>query len=391
MPASEVARFTWTSGISRDPVVTFTLVADREGPLTMRWVDNKGAVFEQTATDRVQHHLTRRRAIGTSAIRSCSSAARVRPCGSSRRTSPRSSRATTPSPRPTPTTVYPLRELAPGRVRGGRATRARASRVVPTPGSSCLATASSWSVAREPGAGRRGGAHHPDASSTAADPVVRPLRSPSRHAVRRHRDEARRGAASSRTPNANVLAAEGGPDQMVADWDQVVGLQEMLGFEFANVPDRPVTGSDTLRLGGRRVVVWHPGTAHSAGRPACSGCPDDGHTLQWRRAGRGRRDDGDRRQLGALLAVLDAIDRLHPNVIVPGHGPHRRTNPPGAGRLDPAATSPRSVRPCARRWRPASRCAGPSSRLPPADEIAPGVARQPAAAQCQPGLRRNGA
>ena len=45
----QVAHFMWTSGISRDPVVTFTLVADREGPLTMRWVDNKGAVFEQTS------------------------------------------------------------------------------------------------------------------------------------------------------------------------------------------------------------------------------------------------------------------------------------------------------------------------------------------------------
>jgi len=45
----QVAHFMWTSGISRDPVVTFTLVADREGPLTMRWVDSKGAVFEQTA------------------------------------------------------------------------------------------------------------------------------------------------------------------------------------------------------------------------------------------------------------------------------------------------------------------------------------------------------
>lgn len=44
----QVAHFIWTSGISRDPVVTYTLVADREGPLTMRWVDNKGAVFEQT-------------------------------------------------------------------------------------------------------------------------------------------------------------------------------------------------------------------------------------------------------------------------------------------------------------------------------------------------------
>jgi sulfur-oxidizing protein SoxZ len=45
----EVARFEWTSGISRDPVVTFTLKADREGPLTMTWKDNKGGVYSQTA------------------------------------------------------------------------------------------------------------------------------------------------------------------------------------------------------------------------------------------------------------------------------------------------------------------------------------------------------
>lgn len=44
----EVARFTWTSGISRDPVVSFTLRADREGPLAMVWTDNKGAVFTQS-------------------------------------------------------------------------------------------------------------------------------------------------------------------------------------------------------------------------------------------------------------------------------------------------------------------------------------------------------
>ena len=44
----EVARFEWTSGISRDPVVSFTLTADREGPLTMVWTDNKGASFKQS-------------------------------------------------------------------------------------------------------------------------------------------------------------------------------------------------------------------------------------------------------------------------------------------------------------------------------------------------------
>ncbi len=45
----EVARFEWTSGISRDPVVSFTLRADREAPLAMTWKDNKGGVYSQSA------------------------------------------------------------------------------------------------------------------------------------------------------------------------------------------------------------------------------------------------------------------------------------------------------------------------------------------------------
>jgi sulfur-oxidizing protein SoxZ len=45
----EVARFMWTSGISRDPIVSFTLKADREAPVTMTWTDNKGGVFRQSA------------------------------------------------------------------------------------------------------------------------------------------------------------------------------------------------------------------------------------------------------------------------------------------------------------------------------------------------------
>ncbi len=45
----EVARFEWTSGVSRDPIISFTLKADREAPLTMVWTDNKGGVFKQSA------------------------------------------------------------------------------------------------------------------------------------------------------------------------------------------------------------------------------------------------------------------------------------------------------------------------------------------------------
>jgi len=46
----EVARFDWTSGISRDPVVSFTLKADKEGPLTMVWTDTKGLSFTQSVS-----------------------------------------------------------------------------------------------------------------------------------------------------------------------------------------------------------------------------------------------------------------------------------------------------------------------------------------------------
>lgn len=129
----------------------------------------------------------------------------------------------------------------------------------------------------------------------------------------------RAGAKIIAHPDANILASEGGPDQMVADWDQVVGLQEMLGFEFANIPDHPVTASDTLLIGTRQVVVWHAGDAHSPGdlmlwlpseRILFSGdvLVEDGVTMVI---------DG---SSAALLQVLDAIEQLHPKVIVPGHG-----------------------------------------------------------------------
>lgn len=44
----QVARFEWTSGVSKDPIVSFTLKADRAAPLTMVWTDNKGGVYRQS-------------------------------------------------------------------------------------------------------------------------------------------------------------------------------------------------------------------------------------------------------------------------------------------------------------------------------------------------------
>jgi len=44
----EAAHFVWTSGISRDPFVEFSLRADREAELQFVWKDNKGGVFQQS-------------------------------------------------------------------------------------------------------------------------------------------------------------------------------------------------------------------------------------------------------------------------------------------------------------------------------------------------------
>ena len=127
------------------------------------------------------------------------------------------------------------------------------------------------------------------------------------------------GARVIAHPDTRVLAAEAGPDALVADWVRVVGLEAMRGFEFADVPDRPVTGSDTLRLGGRTIVITHPGAGHSAGdlmvwlpkeRVLFAGdlLIEDGVTMVV---------DGSARVLEHGLA---AIDRLAPRIAVPGHG-----------------------------------------------------------------------
>jgi glyoxylase-like metal-dependent hydrolase (beta-lactamase superfamily II) len=129
----------------------------------------------------------------------------------------------------------------------------------------------------------------------------------------------RLGAKVIAHPDRSSLASERGEDALLADWVRVVGLDAMRGFEFADKPDRPVTGTDTLRLGGRIVVITHPGAAHSAGdltvwlpreRIFFAGdlLVEDGVTMVV---------DGNS---GELLRALQGIDTLHPRTVVPGHG-----------------------------------------------------------------------
>jgi glyoxylase-like metal-dependent hydrolase (beta-lactamase superfamily II) len=129
----------------------------------------------------------------------------------------------------------------------------------------------------------------------------------------------RAGAKVIAHPDTRVLASEGGKDALVANWTRVVGIDAMRGFEFADQPDRPVTTADTLRLGGRSIVITHPGAGHTAGdlmiwlpagRVLFAGdvLVEDGVTMVV---------DGNSRE---LLRALRAIDSLEPRVVVPGHG-----------------------------------------------------------------------
>lgn len=178
----------------------------------------------------------------------------------------------------------------------------------------------------------------------------------------------RAGAKVIAHPDTRVLASDGGQDALVADWVRVVGLDAMRGFEFADVPDRPVTGTDTLRLGGRTIVVAAAGGGHSAGdlmvwlpkeRVLFAGdlLIEDGVTMV---------TDGSARALERGLAKIDSLD---PRIAVPGHG---------AIPADPAALVARTrtyitgletdMRAAVERGVPMRRAL---SSLPPADENRP--------------------
>ena len=129
----------------------------------------------------------------------------------------------------------------------------------------------------------------------------------------------RMGAKIIAHPDRRVLASEAGEDALMADWVRVVGLDAMRGFAFADTPDIPVTGTDTLAPGGRMIVITHPGAAHSAGdllvwlpreRVLFAGdiLIEDGVTMVV---------DGNSSR---LLEALAAIDSLKPALAVPGHG-----------------------------------------------------------------------
>ena len=178
----------------------------------------------------------------------------------------------------------------------------------------------------------------------------------------------RLGARIIAHPDRRVLASESGEDALMADWVRVVGLDAMRGFEFADVPDRPVTGADTLSLGGRSMVITHPGAAHSAGdlliwlpqeRILFAGdvLVEDGVTMIV---------DG---SSGSLLHTLATIDSLRPRGVVPGHGAIPARPAALVGRTRKYITALRSaMRSAVERGTPMGRA---MASLPPADQTRP--------------------
>jgi thiosulfate/3-mercaptopyruvate sulfurtransferase len=129
----------------------------------------------------------------------------------------------------------------------------------------------------------------------------------------------RQGARIIAHPNRQMLAAEGGDDELVANWDRVVGLQELIGFAFADTPDIRITTDTTLVLGGWRIVLLHPPDAHTVADLAIW-LPETRVLF----AGDLVVEDGvtmivDGSSSGAMHA-LDVLDALHARVLVPGHG-----------------------------------------------------------------------
>src|SRR6185437_5559970 len=75
----------------------------------------------------------------------------------------------------------------------------------------------------------------------------------------------RLGALIIAHPDRRTLAAADGDDALASAWTGVMGLRQMQGFAYADVPDVSVTHDTTFVLGGRTITLIHPGTPHTAG------------------------------------------------------------------------------------------------------------------------------
>lgn len=172
------------------------------------------------------------------------------------------------------------------------------------------------------------------ASPAQGEQLVHVIRSVTREPIRwlvltHHHPDHHFGAVVLRRAGARVIAhpdVSTGVDEQSREaaesaWTLVVGKAQMVGFAYADLPDRAVVTTDTLRLGGKAIVISHAwrGAAHTAGdlivwlpaeRVLFAGdlLIEDGVTMVVDGSGKG------------LLAALDTLAALAPRIAVPGHG-----------------------------------------------------------------------
>ncbi|HKG94268.1 MAG TPA: MBL fold metallo-hydrolase [Gemmatimonadaceae bacterium] len=162
--------------------------------------------------------------------------------------------------------------------------------------------------------------------------LLRAVRSVTKQPVRwliltHHHPDHHFGAAALRAagarvvahPDRSTLASDAGDSALAAAYTAALGAEEMRGFAFADVPDVPVRGDTTLRVGGRTIDIVQPGAAHTPG-DLMVWLPDERVLF----AGDVLIEDGVTMVVdgssGAVLRALDRIDSLAPRVLVPGHG-----------------------------------------------------------------------
>src|SRR3989454_9249158 len=118
------------------------------------------------------------------------------------------------------------------------------------------------------------------ASPAQGEQLVRVIRSVTREPIRwlvltHHHPDHHFGAVVLRRAGARVIAhpdVSTGVDEQSREaaesaWALGVGKAQMAGFAYADVPERAVGTTDTLRLGGKTIVMSHAwrGAAHTAG------------------------------------------------------------------------------------------------------------------------------
>ena len=229
---------------------------------------------------------------------------------------------------------FVARRIAPRRLRGPGGHRPRGRKAGRTRASSSPATAWWWWTRWRARARARQllrtirGVTHPAGRVAGAHPPS------SRPPLRRHRVPAG-GSQGHRAPR-HARARQRGRAR-TRWWRTGCGSWGSTPCADSSSPTCPIGRSrraDTLRLGGRTIVITHPGAGHSAGRPHGLAAEGAG-ALRRRPADRGRRDDGGGRQRAGAAAKpghgSTACGRGSP---CPGHGAIP-AQPGGARRADP--------------------------------------------------------